>query len=59
MEDAMVTMGVPREWLRMMLFSNALIVVMAQIKGWIFSSKMGQFSDVMFTLPKLVAKSAI
>ncbi len=31
--------------------SNALIVVMARIKGWMFSSKMGRFSDATFTLP--------
>ncbi len=43
----------------MMLSSNALIVVMAQNKGWMFSSKMGRFSDAMFTLPKLLAKLAI
>jgi hypothetical protein len=28
-------------------------------KGWIFSSKMGHFSDATFTFPKSVAKSAI
>ncbi len=59
MEDAMVAMGIPREWWRMILSLNALIVVMAQIKGWMFRSKMGRFSDATFTLPKLVAKLAM
>jgi hypothetical protein len=40
----------------MMLSSNALIVVMAQIKGWMFSSEMGWFSDATLTLPKIGGK---
>ncbi len=59
MEDAMVTMGVPREWQRMMLSLTALIVVMARIKGWMFNSKIGWFSDATFKFPKSVVKLAI
>jgi hypothetical protein len=43
----------------MMLPSKALIVVMAQIKGWMLSSEMDQFFAATFMLPKLVAKLAI
>jgi hypothetical protein len=43
----------------MMLSLNALIVVMARIKGWMLSFEMDQFSAATFTLPTLVAKLAI
>jgi hypothetical protein len=39
MDEAMVTMGVPMDLLKMILSLNALIVAMARIRGWKLSSE--------------------
>ncbi len=58
MEDAMVTIGVPRDWRKMMSSSNAFNMVMVQTRGCMLSSEIRPFSDATFMLPKSAAKSA-
>ncbi len=41
MEDAIATIGVPRDWCKIMLSSNALIVTMVQTRGLMLNSEMG------------------